>query len=344
METENLFEKYKKHLKREGFLKALLTGVIFGFAFNFVFAVLSWLFFPHLFWIGFIFLAVITAAVTAVFYRFKYKPNEKTIARRLDSEYGLNERIITMTQFKDRSDDYIYEKQRKDALGALEKVSSTPMKAAIAATLITVASITVALSMAASVLPVITFIGLAPTGSALIVDVSTEQKWFDVSYEIRSGEGMIEGNVFQRVEKGGSTEGVIAVPDEDWVFSSWDDGLVNPYRTDTDVSANLTYMAIFSENEDLPYSNAADNEGSEKKEADDDPDKPPERKGQDGSGSGSGMYVYEPHNQVIDGETYYGDAVFDNAYEDVMDELSKNKDISDFEKEMIVSYFRSIEQ
>ena len=44
------------------------------------------------------------------------------------------------------------------------------------------------------------------------------------------------------------------------------------------------------------------------KDADDDPNKPPEDPNSgDGQGQGGAQDKYEPNNQVIDGETFYGD-------------------------------------
>ena len=65
-----------------------------------------------------------------------------------------------------------------------------------------------------------------------------------------------------------------------------------------------------------------------------------------GEGEGPGPMVgqYEPNNQVIDGETYYGDKVYDLAYEEAMELLASNPELPDDIKQMIISYFKTIEQ
>ena len=50
---------------------------------------------------------------------------------------------------------------------------------------------------------------------------------------------------------------------------------------------------------------------------------------------------YEEKNQIIDGSTYYGDH-YDAAYDEAIEDLMNNEDISDEDKEIIKDYFETI--
>ncbi|MBQ9481788.1 MAG: hypothetical protein IJU84_06470, partial [Clostridia bacterium] len=113
----------------------------------------------------------------------------------------------------------------------------------------------------------------------------------------------------------------------------------DPYRVDENVSANATHYAVFTESrlpDDLP---------PEPKEADDDPDKPPASPGS-GSGNGGtmGSSEWEQPNFVFDGETNYAGKVYDMAYEEAMEWIAENPNISDAERDLIVGYFKTIEK
>ena len=161
-----------------------------------------------------------------------------------------------------------------------------------------------------------------------------------MSYEIRAGEGELLGELTQRVRAGESTSGVLAVPNVDWIFTYWEDGLKDPYRVDESVKGNATHYAIFTETR-LP-----DGLPDEPREADDDPDKPPTNPGEgDGNGSGGmGQYEYVARNQVYDGETDYSGKVYDMAYEEAMEWIAGNPDISEAERDLIIGYFKTIEK
>lgn len=343
MDIEKSLKKYRSQLMREGLIKSLLIGLTAGFAVNLVYALFSWLFFPRLFWIGFVLLAVVTVACACFLFFTRFKPTDKSIAKRVDGEFGLSERVLTMNQFKGDDGTYILQKQREDTAEALEKVSNVKMKCAVALPLILTAAFVTALSAAMSVLPILTVAGVLPDMSEVIdIGENPESKWYKVIYAIRSGEGMLDGELEQEVQTGGNTTGVLAVPDEDWVFTYWDDGLKDPFREDSDIRGNTTYNAIFTEAVGLPFGDPSPERNG--KEADDDPNKPPTDPNSGKGGSGGGISTYEPNNQVIDGETFYGDKVYDDAYDEVMAWLAQDTEIPDEIKELIINYFKSIEQ
>jgi hypothetical protein len=190
-------------------------------------------------------------------------------------------------------------------------------------------------------------------GDIINPDPEPEIKEFEVCYEIREGEGMIIGETdesgpFQIVIEGHDALPVIAVPDEGWMFIGWEDGPLDPYRVDANITESVTYYAIFAEAEEGDQESDSDGDGEG--EGDQSQDKP-------GSGSGSsqnnnnsskpGMGAggrYEPNNQVIDGETYYGGEVFEDAYEEAVDQVNKDGNMDDKDKDVVGGYFDGIRE
>lgn len=342
MEMEKTLKKFRSRVVGEGIIKATLLGLIAGFSVGLVFAFVAWFLFPQLFWVGFVLCVAVSAVSAGVLYFVKYKPNDKAVAKRVDGEYDLHERVITMQQFKGDDSSYILRRQREDTVVALDKVADKKMKKAIGRTLVIVASVAVSLCLAVSVLPILSYVGVLPN-FAEGEQFNPAIKWFDIKYDIRGGEGELIGKTEQRIEMGESTEGILALPAEDWVFTYWSDGFGNPYRVDHDIKGNTTYSAIFTEAVGLPMGDI-DPEANGK-DADDDPNKPPEDPNSgDGQGQGGAQDKYEPNNQVIDGETFYGDKVFDLAYEEAMALLAENTDLPQEVRDFIINYFKTIEQ
>ena len=68
---------------------------------------------------------------------------------------------------------------------------------------------------------------------------------------------------------------------------------------------------------------------------------------QPGSGDGKGESAggqYEEVNQVIDGETYYGNKTFDNAYEEAMEAIQNSDSLTEEQKKIISDYYDTIEK
>ena len=57
--------------------------------------------------------------------------------------------------------------------------------------------------------------------------------------------GSIEGPSIQYINPGEDCYTIIAVPNENYIFTGWSDGLKTPERTDTNIRANLTFTAYF---------------------------------------------------------------------------------------------------
>ena len=128
MEMEKTLKKFRSRVVGEGIIKATLLGLIAGFSVGLVFAFVAWFLFPQLFWVGFVLCVAVSAVSAGVLYFVKYKPNDKAVAKRVDGEYDLHERVITMQQFKGDDSSYILRRQREDTVVALDKVVDKKMK------------------------------------------------------------------------------------------------------------------------------------------------------------------------------------------------------------------------
>ena len=345
--SSKLFKKYHSRLAKEGIIKSLLCGLLIGFSALVLVAGLFWLMAWKAVWVCAPVFVVITAASAWAFYHFKFHPTTKDIARRVD-ELGLEERMITMTQLEG-DESYIAMRQREDALAALNTVSAGLIKLAVSVPLIISVAVAGIAGIGMTAVSALSAAEVIPDGQAILNPPAEEPeiKYFEVLYEVQEGEGMIEGEVFQIVEEGKNALGVMAVPDDEWTFVQWSDGLEDPYREDLEIKENMTIYAIFGELEEGEDGMPGNGEGEG--EGDQPSDQPGEGEGEgdnegepsDKPGNGNGG-KYEEINQIIDGETYYGDE-YDGAYEDAMDDM-EGGDYSDDEREIVGGYLDNIEK
>ena len=349
--SSELFKKYYSRLAKEGLLKSILCGLIIGFLAltisSAIFLLMGW----KSFWVCFIVFAFVAASTSVAFYKLKFQPTTKAIARRVD-ELGLEERIITMTELEG-DESYIAMRQREDALQALNTVHAGLVKIVVSAPLIIAVAFSALAGIGMTTVTALATAGVIPSGAEIInpEEGEPETKFFEVVYEVQEGNGMIEGEIFQVVEEGFSTTGVLAVADDEWVFVSWSDGLENPYREEYEVRENLTIYAVFQPLEEgqsgsgMPGGEGDEGEGGE---GDQPADQPGEGNG-DGDGDGEptdqksegGSGKYEEVNQVLDGKTYYGDK-YDEAYDEAMEEVNSGE-YDNAEKDMTGGYLDGIE-
>lgn len=151
----------------------------------------------------------------------------------------------------------------------------------------------------------------------------------DVSYKIKSDEIHI----------------LMALPYKGYVFIGWSDGCASPFREIDNYSTNL--IALFDEvssvGEDLPdkQKEPGDKDGSADSESD--------GSGEEGNGTGKTNNddswgdgaKGSPANQVINGETYYGD-IFNQSYQEAVERVKNNPNLTDAQKKAISDYFESI--
>ena len=96
---QDLLKNYKSRLAKEGWLKAALCGMSVRFSADILCATAIWVFGIKLFRICNLFFAAVTAIATPLFYFCRFKNSRRQVASRVDM-LGLEERILTMTQFE----------------------------------------------------------------------------------------------------------------------------------------------------------------------------------------------------------------------------------------------------
>ena len=167
----------------------------------------------------------------------------------------------------------------------------------------------------------------------------------DVTYSFR----VTEGDEF------GVT--LMALPQKGYVFVGWSDGAKSPYREDVTVTQSRTVTAVFDEVDGLDEaggqnsektdgdksqdSDPSDSDAKAGESAEDDTNSKPSDRDTSADNTSDDGAKTTPGNQIIDGQTYYGD-VFDQAYQEMLDRMSKDSSLSDAEKKAISDYLDSI--
>lgn len=246
MNAGKLFGKYYKRLSRQGWIKALICGLLVGAVATLIASIILWFFNGKMFYLAFIGLPV-GLATTPLFYKFVFKPTTKAIANKID-ELGLEERMITMNELAD-DDSYIARRQRADAIKALSSVNSKLLKLVVSVPMIILLSITMMGSAAITTVNALANSGVMPGGGDIIAPIINHADSFTVEYDVM-GEGIIEGDIIQTIEKGQNGSLVEAVPLDGYVFSGWSDGYRSPIRYELEVKEDLHLVALFTELED----------------------------------------------------------------------------------------------
>jgi hypothetical protein len=151
----------------------------------------------------------------------------------------------------------------------------------------------------------------------------------DISYRIKSDETHI----------------LMALPYKGYVFIGWSDGCVSPFREIDNYSTDL--IALFDEvssvGENMPdkQEEPGDKDGSADSESDGigpEGDGTVKTNNDDSWGDGA---KGSPANQVINGETYYGD-IFNQSYQEAVERIKNDTNLTDAQKKAITDYFESI--
>lgn len=143
---------------------------------------------------------------------------------------------------------------------------------------------------------------------------------------------------------------LMALPQKGYVFVGWSDGVTSPYREDMEATATKTVTATFEKVTD--WVNRGKGDGQDPGEEPGDTDSgngssSASGDGSDGAGnpdtgnSGGEGAKASPANQIINGETYYGD-VFNEAYSEMLERMKNNNSLSEAEKKAISDYLDSI--
>ncbi len=354
------FKKFHKKLVWESILQSALCGMVWGFAVDFVIALVSWITgFNDGYWIAICALFGVALLCGTAYYFAKFRPDGATVARRMDA-MGLAERAVTVRDFAN-DDSFMAEYQRRDADKYLAAANRKKFTLRISKTILCVFLVVAIIGIAMTTVSALAANGVLPNGGD-IVDSITE---YDVTYMVDEG-GEIVGETDQIVVKGENATPVMALPDEGWFFVCWDDGVAEPYREDLNISEDLFVTAIFEEIEE-GMDDDVDFDGEDIDAGDMPSDQPHSGSGGtaeggegngdggtgDGTGTGSGGDegdgkgqgagsgaggTYSPSNQVIDGETYYRN-VLEEYRQKVMEYLSSDNELTPEEREFIEKYF-----
>lgn len=332
--SAKLFQKYYSRIAREGILKALLVGLIFGFAILLVSAAVFWFVNPNLFWIAILLFVLSTAVIAYFLYEKKFRPTTRQIARRVD-ELGLEERILTMTQLEG-DESYIAMRQREDALAALKTVNENLITIIVSVPLIIGTCISAIFGLGMTTVTTLSSAGVIKSGKQWIAELLAEPPLkFEVVYEAEAKGGSLEGEHIQTLEEGQDALPVRAVAKDGWAFLEWSDGKTDPYRVDKGVTKSFTVIAKF-----IQLNDPGDNDGNPNDEATDLPQDAGEKEGNSGKGDGAGG-EYQATNQVIDGNTFYG-YEYGVALEEVLGLLAQDNAMPEELKLLISNYFDTI--
>ncbi len=366
---KEMLANYRKRLVKESVIKSLMVGASIGLAC--LFGLSLWFYLvPELlsavpygiYWLPIVAFSAVAAGVSVLFYFLCFKPSTSTVAKRLD-ELGLEERTVTMMEFMD-DDSYMAQRQREDAANALKNVKAEMLNLAVPARMIVCAALSFVLGVGAYSANLLADNGLIPGGkeflSGLNPDVAAGEIFeYEVAYEVY-GEGEIMGELVQIVEAGKDSEPIYAEAADGWVFAGWvyADGTIaegySPDRQELAVQENIFLYAYFVElgdagdqpggNDQRPGDKPGDSSENNKPKdpgqpSDGDSDNTDPGEGGGAGGVGRGDQV----NQIINGNTYYGDEQ-GSAQQDAMESLSGNSNVSDSDKQAVSDYYNAISE
>ena len=154
--------------------------------------------------------------------------------------------------------------------------------------------------------------------------------------------GVVEGTTEQTVQVGGTTETVLAVADDGYMFVQWSDGVTEPSRSDSNVQEEIFVFAQFmevGEDEDIdegddPGDQPPDVPGGDSQDRPGDPDDP--------NDPTDTPPTVDENGEVIDGKTDYSD-VYESYYDWLMEEIASGKlQLTDELRKLLEDYYNSL--
>jgi hypothetical protein len=347
MKATNTFKKHGKKLLSEALIRSVLCGIATGFAAIFIAALVLWFTPVNGLWICIGVFVAVSLIASLLFYLIKFRPTEVKSARRLDS-LGLQERLITMVEYK-KDDSYMANLQRNDAKSALSRLDVKKLKIIIPRAIVISLCICLVLGTGMTTVNALSESGVIQSGEEILNSFVEEQmtEYVSVSYIIEEG-GIIEGDEEQVIVKGTDAATVTAVADEGFVFKEWSDGYTSPTRTDTEITEDVVYTAIFTElGDESGDGEGEDGDGEEGDEPKDAPSEPSDSNSDGGQNSegnpnsdsqNGGGNIADPANKIIDNDKYYRDIIGELATD--TDERLENTDgsLSQDEIDIIKKY------
>lgn len=349
MEKNYDVKRFIKRLRKGAVKKSIMASLISALFALAAFAGFGWYFGFTAVWAYGVCFAGVLGVSFPLFYFFKYRASERAAALAID-ELGLEERMITMESLKN-DDSYIARRQREDTLEALSKVNEKRLSLVLTTALLACFAVALPLGAGFTTVSVLAANGVLPYGR----EVAQSGRLSNYSLIYTAGEGgSLEGKTAQRVTSGKEGSYVVAVADEGYIFLKWSDGERDSVRrdtpTDTDVKVEAVFGLLSDYNGDIPLSgpgsngNNPSNDGSENNSSDappmesessNDPNNDYPGGGIGGGGEG------DPENQIVDGNTFYGDE-YGDSYQDAVDRMNGDSNLSDEDKGLIGGYYDGI--
>ena len=371
MNRKKYFERHYRKLRFEAWLGALLLSLNVGLFVGAASALVTWFLAFNGLLLSIGGALGVTALLTPLFYFVKFRPDVVKNARRLD-RLGLEERLVTMVEYEN-DDSYIAQVQREDAKLNLAKLALNAVKFTLSKASLVLLIVAGSLFTTANTLEVLAVTGVLPGGDTFIEEDEEEEEMIDyvlVSYECEGG-GYIYGEESQLIPKGSATTQIVAVADEGWEFLEWEDGYKKPTRSDKNITEDTFFIAIFAQMgdegdpsqqdpnadptdkpNDRPQQSDQQQENQDQQEqekqeqeneSEDQQQKPQEQDPSQPSQNGGSQY--KEANQVIDGQTYYKNALSGDTedgvsyYDKLRERLEKEGDnLSEEERYIIESY------
>ena len=240
------FVKFDGRLRNEALLRSALGGLVIGGLSAFIFALVAWFMEFNGVSAAFALFAVAAIVSGVILYFTKFHPTILQNARRLD-RYGLEERLITMVGLEG-DDSVIAQKQREDAMNALNNLDAKRVKYRISTVLMILVLAVMVFFVEMVALEGLSETGLVPSGAEVWVKIFPPDPLAKYTVEYTADEGgYIIGELEQKVTHGEDAQKVIAIADAGYMFLGWSDGSSGPSRTDTAVNRNITVKAVFVE-------------------------------------------------------------------------------------------------
>ncbi len=330
---KHLYDAYVKHAIK----KSLFYSLIISFTALFITSLVFWIMNVKEFWIAFIGFAVLEGILFTIFFLI-FKPNDEKFARELDS-LGLKQRVITMYEYQN-DDSLMASIQRQNAIEHVGRVDKKLLRFIAPVLLLVFMISSIVLGVSASTVSVLSATGVIKSGKDTINDlIPTNTPSYTINYTAKKG-GVIDGELTQIVKEGEDALSVIAKSDHGYIFVSWSDGVRDPYRHDINISKNMDLFASFVTIDE--YMEMMKDPGE--------PEVPEEPASgaipipQEGDGDDEAPQRYDENAQIIDGETYYGEGVYDAYFSDMLDQLAQDSEMSSDTKKVINDYFDTIEK
>lgn len=350
MNAKQVFSSQYSRFRLNGIVKSAMYGSIFGFLAAVIASALFWFFDVKAFYLSIVIFAAVALTTGTLLYLFKFKPQPMQIARKLD-KLGLEERLVTMTELEN-DDSFIASLQRADAAKATKTINSKLVKFAVSVPLVLGVTLALLLSGGMTTVNALSSAGVIRSGKQIIIDANTvPDVYCNVNYVIDGG-GQILGKDAQVVLKGEGCSAVMAIADFGYAFVKWSDGNTNPYREDLIIEDDMLYTALFEAVSDLnekepvgdsgrpPY----DPESEEGEESYPEWREPTESSDPIQDNNPSSTKSDEKANYVIDGKTYYGGVIFNQALTEATEQSTSNPNLTDGEKGSISDYFNNIKK